>query len=31
VPQPGAINTYDQKAIDVKDDLIALLQETFGR
>ncbi len=31
VPQPGAINTYDQKAIDIKDDLVALLQETFGR
>jgi len=31
VPQPGAINTYDMKAIEVKDSLVALLQEVFGR
>lgn len=31
VPQPGAINTYDMKAIEVKDNLVALLQEVFGR
>lgn len=31
VPQPGAINTYDMKAIGVKDELVSLLKEVFGR
>jgi iron(III) transport system substrate-binding protein len=31
IPQPGAIKTYDQQAMAVKDKLNALLQEVFGR
>lgn len=31
VPQPGAIKTYTQEAIDKKDDLLPLLTEVFGR
>lgn len=31
VPIPGAIKTYTQEAIDIKDDLVALFKEAFGR
>ncbi|HEY3302819.1 MAG TPA: extracellular solute-binding protein [Candidatus Binatia bacterium] len=31
VPIPGSIKTYTQQAIDIKDDVIALFKETFGR
>ncbi len=31
VPQPGAIKTYTKAAMDVKDDLVLLLQEVFGK
>jgi hypothetical protein len=31
IPQPGAIKTYTQEAIDVRDKLTPLLQEVFGR
>jgi iron(III) transport system substrate-binding protein len=31
VPIPGSIKTYTQQAIDIKDDLVALFKEAFGR
>ncbi len=31
IPQPGAIKTYTQEAIDVREKLTPLLQEVFGR
>ena len=31
VPIPGAIKTYTQEAIDIKDDLVALFKEASGR
>ncbi|HEY2989266.1 MAG TPA: extracellular solute-binding protein [Candidatus Binatia bacterium] len=31
VPQPGAIKTYTQEAIDKKEDLFPILTELFGR
>jgi iron(III) transport system substrate-binding protein len=31
VPIPGSIKTYTQKAMDVKDDVVALFKEAFGR
>ncbi len=31
VPMPKAIETYSQKAIDVKDEVIAVFKEAFGR
>jgi iron(III) transport system substrate-binding protein len=31
VPQPGAIKTYTQEAIDRKDELFPILTEVFGR
>jgi len=31
VPIPGAIKTYTQEAIDIKDNLLNLLREIFGR
>jgi iron(III) transport system substrate-binding protein len=31
VPQPGAIKTYDQEAIALKDKIMVVLQEAFGR
>jgi ABC-type Fe3+ transport system substrate-binding protein len=31
VPQPGAVKTYDLKAISIKDDLVSFLGQTFGR
>ncbi|HEX9878931.1 MAG TPA: extracellular solute-binding protein, partial [Candidatus Binatia bacterium] len=31
VPQKGAIKTYDQAAIDLKDDLRAVLDKAFGK
>jgi iron(III) transport system substrate-binding protein len=31
VPQPGAIKTYDQQAVEVRAKLMPLLQEVFGR
>jgi iron(III) transport system substrate-binding protein len=31
VPIPGSIKTYTQQAIDVKDELVALFKEAFGR
>jgi iron(III) transport system substrate-binding protein len=30
VPQPGAIKTYDQNAMDMKDPVIAAVTEAFG-
>jgi iron(III) transport system substrate-binding protein len=31
VPAPGAIKTYDAKAIAIKDTLVSLLEEVFGK
>ena len=31
VPQPGAIKTYDEAAMEAKDPLVVLLTELFGR
>ena len=31
VPIPGSIKTYTQEAIDIKDDLVVLFKEAFGR
>lgn len=31
IPAPGAVKTYDVRAMGVKDDLVALLEEVFGR
>jgi iron(III) transport system substrate-binding protein len=31
VPQPGAIKTYTPEAMELKDKLVPLLQEVFGR
>lgn len=31
VPIPGSIKTYTQQAIDIKDELVALFKEAFGR
>jgi len=31
VPIPGAIKTYDQKSLDVKEDLMAIIKEAYGR
>jgi iron(III) transport system substrate-binding protein len=31
VPAPGSVKTYDQQAMDVKDELTPLLVELFGR
>ena len=31
VPIPGSIKTYDQAAMDVKEDMLAVFKEAFGR
>jgi iron(III) transport system substrate-binding protein len=31
VPIPGSIKTYTQKAVDIKDDVVALFKEAYGR
>jgi hypothetical protein len=31
VPQPGAIRTHTREAFDLRDQLVPLLEEAFGR